>query len=283
MSAFWLRRSAVLPADIKSAPPATSQIQKRDTASLSKLHRRLTWKVHDDLEKQVVEEVAVLKQQNTYRHPLGGAPGEAQPPMQDLRSFMIRNLWYWTGLHGKMWFSVMPVASAFEKNNATWFHGLQLYSSIFGVAVLEICLTKPVNEQIGLSWAWVASQACVCFLAPTLLVLIPISFLQPWVLAAVPQERLREFMCRHAVVLGLPYRVGVINFSVTYVALGLRLYALYQFDGSSLICIMAMYSLGTILAFVLAMSVLTMHFEVMMPWEDAVYRAAQQINADGDV
>ena len=207
---------------------------------------------------------------------MGGARGPAKPFVHDPWSFICRSMRYWLGWHGRSFAAMQPTDDPFNKINSTWFFGLQLFGSIFGVGMMELCMARPPSEEIGHTWSWAASAASFAVAVPPLLITIPIGFIQAWSLACVPREEFRETLCAHAFALGLPHQVGLFSFYMSFLGLGLRLYALFQFE-VGLMLVLSSYLVGVLIALLYAHPTLQLFLSVMDPWDEAISKVGQQL------
>lgn len=126
-------------------------------------------------EQRVVETTERLWYTQEWQNPLGGRPGPLLPFRLDRWSFFARWFNYWTLRHEKNTHAYLqPVDDVYNKINSSWFDGMKLFSSIFGISLMELTLSRAPTAKIGRTWAWAASTACFGFAAPLMLAMIPV-------------------------------------------------------------------------------------------------------------
>ena len=206
--------------------------------------------------------------------PFGGAPGPIRGFREDPWSFFVRYFNFWalnhkTNAHAYL----QPSEDVYAKLNDSWFDGMKLFASIFGVALMELALQRPPEERVGRTTAWAASTACFSLAAPIMLTTIPIVFEQSHALACVRREHLREFVCWHAYALGLPHRMAILSFEFTFLGVGCRLYALFQFERMWYLPLGA-FAVGILIAGAAVIPTMWLNWYAMEPWPEAVQAAA---------
>ena len=82
--------------------------------------------------------------------PYGGAPGPIRSFREDPRSFFARIFNYWTLRHAPDAHAYLqPSDDVFNKINDSWIDGMKLFSSIFGISLMELALARAPEPRIG--------------------------------------------------------------------------------------------------------------------------------------